>query len=275
MFSNVQTGATPATGQKIGYPFFLPDDSALVFETETRASQSDSVMVTRNGARSEISWVNLGGTPMVTPLYALNGKTAGGAASYLPVLPNSHGIAGGADPQSSYSEAGLDDTTLNYEPTVLPVVAGGYAWVVFTSRRAYGNEIDNTPWNSWPTSYNTKDIADAPTKKLWVAAVNLNAPAGTDPSNPGFYLPAQEIMAGNSRGFWVLDPCKTDGSTCATGDQCCNGYCEPGAGDAGLICTNAPPNNTCSAPQEKCTTAADCCDTTNECVNGFCAIIPR
>jgi hypothetical protein len=274
-FSNVQTVATPATGQRIGYPFFVPDDSALVFETEVRSSQSDTVMVTRNGARSEISWVSLGGTPVVTPLYALNGKTAGGAASYLPVLPNSHGIPGGTDPQSSYDETGWDDTTLNYEPTVLPVVAGGYAWVVFTSRRAYGNEIENTPWNSWPTHYDTKLIADAPTKKLWVAAINLNAPAGTDPSGPAFYLPAQEIMAGNSRGFWVLDPCMADGSSCATGDQCCNGYCEPGAGDAGLICTNAPPNNTCSAPQEHCTTAADCCDTTNQCVNGFCAIVPH
>jgi hypothetical protein len=275
MFSNVQTVAMPASGQKIGYPFFLPDDSALVFETEVRASQSDSVMVTRNGARSEISWVTLGGTPMVTPLYALNGKTGGGAGSYLPVLANNHGIAGASDPQSSYSEVGYDDTTLNYEPTVLPVVAGGYAWVVFTSRRAYGNQIDNVPWRSWPTEYDTKLLSDAPTKKLWVAAIDLNAPAGTDPSNPGFYLPAQEILAGNSRGFWVLDPCRADGSSCATGDQCCNGYCEPGAGDAGLICTNAPPNNTCSAPQEHCTTAADCCDTTNECVNGFCAIIPR
>jgi hypothetical protein len=274
-FSNVQTVATPATGQRIGYPFFLPDDSALVFETEVRSSLTDSVMVTRNGARSEISWVTLGGTPVVTPLYALNGKTPGGAASYLPVLPNSHGIPGGADPQSSYDETGWDDTTLNYEPTVLPVVAGGYAWVVFTSRRAYGNQIDNTPWNSWPTNYNTKLLADAPTKKLWVAAINLNAPAGSDPSNPGFYLPAQEILAGNSRGFWVLDPCRSDGSSCATGDQCCNGYCEPGSGDAGLICSNAPPNNTCSAPQEHCTTAADCCESTNECVNGFCAIIPQ
>ncbi len=34
-----------------------------------------------------------------------------------------------------------DDTTLNYEPTVLPVVSGGYAWVVFTSRRLYGNQL--------------------------------------------------------------------------------------------------------------------------------------
>ena len=76
----------------------------------------------------------------------------------------------------------------------------------------------------------------------------------------------------------MLDPCRADGTSCDTGDQCCNGYCEPGgAADAGgagggLVCTNTPPSSQCSAPQEKCTTAADCCDPTNLCVNGFCAV---
>jgi len=29
------------------------------------------------------------------------------------------------------------------------------------------------------------------------------------------------------RGFWVLDPCKKDGNTCETADQCCGGFCRP------------------------------------------------
>ena len=109
-------------------------------------------------------------------------------------------------------------------------------------------------------------------KKLWVAAINLNAPPGTDPSGPAFYLPAQEILAGNSRGFWVLDPCKVDGTSCESGDQCCNGYCEPNPMQQ-LVCSNTPPA-TCAGVQDKCTTAADCCDTTNLCINGFCAFPP-
>ena len=36
---------------------------------------------------------------------------------------------------------------------------------------------------------------------------------GTDASHPAFYLPAQELLAGNARGFWVLDPCQTDGTS--------------------------------------------------------------
>jgi hypothetical protein len=262
------TVATPASGQRVGYPVFLPGNGGLLFETQVRSGSSDSVMVTRNGARSELWWLNLSGTAMPVPLATLNGK------GYLPIGANDHGSDFNApDPQYSpgSDESMYDDATLNYEPTILPVVAGGYAWVVFTSRRLYGNQLTAVPWQSWPLSYNTRDLGQATVKKLWVAAIDLNAPAGSDPSHPAFYLPAQEILAGNSRGFWVLDPCKPDGSTCSTGDQCCGGYCEPG--DGGLVCQSSPPVGSCSGPQEKCTTAADCCDPTNQCINGFCAQI--
>ncbi len=266
-FSDLLEVASPSGGERIGYPIFLPDDSGLLFETEVRPSQTDSVMVTRNGARSELWWVNLAGTPTPVRLDTLNGIASG--ASYLPVGANNHGIAGASDPQSSYSEVGFDDTTLNYEPTVLPLVAGGYAWVVFTSRRLYGNQLTAVPWQSWPPDYDTTSLAQATVKKLWVAAIDLNAPAGTDVSHPAFYLPAQELLAGNSRGFWVLDPCKQDGQGCQTGDQCCNGYCESNGDAAALSCTSIA--KACSAVQEKCTTSSDCCDTTNSCTAGFCA----
>jgi hypothetical protein len=268
-FSNVQTIDTPVAGQRIGYPVFVPDNSGLVFETEVRSSQSDSVMVTRNGARSELWWISLGPSLAAARLDALNGNGAMG--SYLPVGANNHGIAGASDPQSSYSEMGFDDTTLNYEPTVLPIIAGGYAWVVFTSRRMYGNQLTDVPWKSWPPSYDTTDLDHATVKKLWVAAIDLNPEPGTDPSHPAFYLPAQEILAGNSRGFWVLDPCKQDGTSCESGDQCCNGYCEPNGSGGALVCSNTPPNGQCSGLQEKCASVADCCDASDVCVNGFCA----
>jgi hypothetical protein len=268
-FSNVHTLATPVAGQRIGYPVFLPDNSGIVYETEVRSSQSDTVMVTRNGARSELWWVSLAANAQPVRLDALNGKA--GAASYLPSLPNNHGIAGATDPESSYNETGLDDTTLNYEPTVLPIAVGGKAWVVFTSRRAYGSQLGSVPWRSWPPSYDTTNLAQSPTKKLWVAAIDLGAAPTADPSHPAFYLPAQEILAGNSRGFWVLDPCKQDGQSCQTGDQCCNGYCEANGDGGALVCSNTPPNNQCSKTQEKCKVAADCCDATESCINGFCS----
>jgi hypothetical protein len=264
-FSNVQTLVTPGAGQlRVGYPVFLPDNSGVLFESQVRKGCSDSVMVTRNGTRSELWWVNLNGNAQPVSLATLNGK------GYVPTGGQNHGAGTAADPENcGMNESTFDDTTLNYEPTVLPVVAGGYAWVVLTSRRLYGNELTSTPWKSWPPDYNTQDLNQATVKKLWVAAIDLNAPPGSDPSHPAFYLPAQEILAGNSRGFWVLDPCKADGTSCESGDQCCNGYCEPNSTNQ-LVCSNTPPA-TCSGVQEKCTTAADCCDSTNLCINGFCA----
>ncbi|HEY4122664.1 MAG TPA: hypothetical protein VGM56_32590, partial [Byssovorax sp.] len=270
----------PNTDDRFGYPVFLPDNSGILFEREVRRG-GDNVIVTRNGARSELWWLKLDGTvpANAAPLAALNGTANG--APYLPLGANHHGLPDGAtpvtdvrDPYNADDGAGtFDDTTLNYEPTVLPIVAGGYAWVVFTSRREYGNTLTTPPYQSWPPDYPTQQLAYATTKKVWVAAIDLNAPAGSDPSHPAFYLPAQELLAGNSRGFWVLDPCKMDGATCETGDQCCNGYCEPNGQGGALVCSNMPPNNMCSGHQEKCGTSADCCDPTDQCINGFCAQI--
>jgi hypothetical protein len=190
-------------------------------------------------------------------LDALNGYGASGTA-YLPTGPNNH----------------TSDTTLNYEPTVNPAPSGGYAWVVFTSRRLYGNVATIDPMTSDPRSYKYRDPSQITTKKLWVAAIDLNAPPGTDPSHPAFYLPAQELQAGNARGYWVLDPCHPDGSSCQFGDQCCGGYCQPAGQGGALVCASM--TNTCSQDGEKCATASNCCDPVAQCINGYCATpVPR
>ena len=149
-----------------------------------------------------------------------------------------------------------NDPNLNFAPTVLPLPVGGYFWVVFTSHRSYGNTLpskDNNDQNG----------------KLWVAAIDLDAQDGKDPSHPAFYLDGQEPGADNLRGFWVLDPCKSDGTDCTTGDECCGGFCTQSTPDGPFTCS--PVGNGCSNEFDKCTTAADCCDPLSECINGFCA----
>ena len=81
-----------------------------------------------------------------------------------------------------------DDAVLNYEPTVNPVAGGGYAWVVFTSRRLYGNVATIDPYWSDPR-YHDISRRRRP-KKLWVAAIDLNAKPGHRPEPPGV-LPAR------------------------------------------------------------------------------------
>jgi hypothetical protein len=149
------------------------------------------------------------------------------------------------------------DAQRNYEPFALQVTAGGYFWVVFTSIREYGNTY---------TGANVK-------KQLWVAAISTNPGAGVDPSHPPFYLPNQSATR-NERGFWALQPCLPDGSSCETGDQCCDGFCRPGDPNdpsSPKVC-QPPMTGTCSQIGEKCTMNSDCCDvaTGATCIGGFC-----
>ncbi len=253
-------GLTPA------WPAFFPDNKSMVFHHQSAPGNDPggSDPVTRGGALAQIHWTSASSATGVTPLDNLNGK------GYLPKLAAPSPVACDDDSGliSNISPDHGDDVDMNYEPTVNPVASGGYVWVVFTSRRMYGSVATIPPMCSDPRHVNL--ITNITPKKLWVAAVDLTQAAGKDSSHPAFYLPAQEILAGNSRGFWTLDPCQADGTSCTSGDQCCNGYCEPG-GDGGLICENTPPNSMCSGLGDKCTTAASCCDSTNACINGFCS----
>ena len=254
-----------------GWPAFLPDSNSLVFQTQTAAGSDGNAagaMYTRKGAKGFLSWTNVTDATKVTPLDLLNGKDSTGAV-YLPKLKAPYSLACTADGVAvgAINADHGDDVNMNYEPTVNPAPAGGYAWVVFTSRRMYGNEAVIPPYCSDPRGVNL--VNNITTKKLWVAAIDLSAAPGTDASHPAFYLPAQELLAGNSRGFWVLDPCKSEGSDCSSGDECCDGYCKPDSSGK-LVCSNKPPMSMCSATGDKCTTNADCCSTTNVCIGGFC-----
>ncbi|MFO0594629.1 MAG: hypothetical protein U0228_04980 [Myxococcaceae bacterium] len=253
-FSDYTPVFTPPAGTAV-FPSFLPTGAGVVFELETlsngrfgetRSTCDDPGPCSSIGTRAELWWVELA-SKQAHRLDKLNG------AGYLPTGPDSHG----------------DDATLNYEPTVGPIASGGYAWVIFTSRRLYGNVAVINPWWSDPRWH---DIHATPTtKKLWVAAIDLNAAPGTDPSHPAFYLPAQELLAGNSRGYWSADPCKNDGLSCGSGDECCNGYCSENQ------CSSTPSTGTdggtCAKEFDRCTTDRDCCDVTAICAAGHCATI--
>lgn len=142
-----------------------------------------------------------------------------------------------------------------YQPTFLPVAVGGYFWLVAESERTYGNTLTDT-------NPNTRR------KQLWVSAISTDPQQGTDPSNPGFWLPGQELGNQNMRGAWALDPCKPLGESCEAGFECCEGFCvfDPEVND--YVCGA---QEGCSPSGSACDTAEDCCDTGAQCINGFCA----
>jgi hypothetical protein len=185
---------------------------------------------TDKGAKGDL-YITNGASHTVSRLDALDGYS--GSGTYLPA----------ADPG------------MNFAPTVLPEAVGGYFWVVFTSHRSYGNTLP------------TQDNGDQ-NGKLWVAAVDIAPVEGKDPSHPALYLDGQESGADNLRGFWVLPPCQTTGTTCVSGDECCTGFCRSGDGGSTQC---VPPPSGCSNEYESCTTNADCCDSNDLCINGRCA----
>jgi hypothetical protein len=256
-FSNVRrlyTNADTVNGY-VGWPAWLPDSSGIVFHNTVTVGpdgRNRSPISTWYGSKAQLWITDVPADPSVAPqpiaLHALNGDGPTGTS----ILPVATGVANHAD-----------DDRMNYEPTVNPIASGGYAWVVFTSRRMYGNVAQGDP-------YEAPDGTTAVPKKLWVAAIDLHPTPGTDPSHPAFYLPAQELLAGNMRGFWVVDPCRPDGATCETGDECCGGYCRPGPTGA-LTCGNIKTG--CAMEFERCVTTNDCCGAAQgfECINGFCS----
>jgi hypothetical protein len=143
-------------------------------------------------------------------------------------------------------------------------------WVVFTSRRMYGNIAYDDPWDAEPgpkgcinnTVKCTCTSGTAPTKKLWIAALDGSFTPGTDPSHPAFYLPGQELMAGNSDGYWVASQCVGVGQACSTSDDCCGG-------------TGSAPTTRCSATTSTCQAITACtpldgvCSATSDCCAGL------
>ncbi len=265
---------TDTTNGWVGWPAWTPDSQGIIFHNTVRAATdgngagSTSNLATWHSAEAQLWYTNVppasgtyadgGAAPAAAPTRAnaLNGLDSTGA-SYLP-LP-----ADATNPNETANANHSDDTKYNYEPTINPISSGGYYWVVFTSRRMYGNIAT-------ADAYTTDQSHPIP-KKLWVAAIDINPTPGTDPTHPAFYLPGQELNAPNMRGFWVVDPCRANGSSCETGDECCNGFCRAPDDGGGLVCGDKPPG--CAQALEKCTTTADCCGSgTLICINGTCSV---
>lgn len=217
-----------ATGKVTKYSTFLPDSDLLVLQESQKYDPAHGGMLATRDASG----------------------TYGAADGRLHLID----IAKSGHQELSLANKGNvpSDEDHNYEPFALPIPAGGYYWVVFTSIREYGNVYQGSQVR----------------KQLWVFAVSPGVTG--DPSHPPFYLPNQTASK-NERGFWSLDPCKPKGSSCETGDECCEGFCIPAnASDpsAGKVCGD---KSGCSQVGDKCVTAADCCaGSLATCLGGYC-----
>lgn len=133
-------------------------------------------------------------------------------------------------------------TTDNFQPNFSPFDQGGYFWMMFLSRRDYGNAEVGTRGSG--------------RQQLWVTAIGKQG-AGGDPSQVPYWLPGQDTQSMNIAGYWAPRPCRDDGATCSVGTECCSGTCAPDA-NGDLVCSPPPPDR-CREKNETCSTTQDCC----------------
>jgi hypothetical protein len=226
----VKAAALPAGNQEFGYPSFSPDGSYVAYHTGQFATGCHDGCIDSSPDSGDL-WVS---------------PTAGGTPVRLANID---------DPPNPADHA------TQREPTFCPVTRGGYAWVVFTSMRDWGNAHTGPVING--------------KRRLWVAA--LDTTLGTvDPSHPAFYVEGQGDTP-NMRGFWALNQCiatpkaGATGPACTNGFECCSGFCVNGQ------CAEKS-TLACAGVGEACSAAGDCCNQgATNCVDMICKVndIPK
>ncbi len=148
------------------YPAFAPDNRLVVF---------DRSHCTSGNAKGDECDADTNPDAKLMAVDSING---GGPVELANA--NKPGVADGAT-------TALTNTYPKWNPFVFPInqTGGHLAWVTFSSTRKFG--LRGTP----------------PGTFLWMAAVDLDAPAGSDPSFVPFVLPFQDLATSNHIAQWT------------------------------------------------------------------------
>ncbi len=157
-----------AAGKNRYYPAFSPDGNLLVFNESTCNAGN-------TGSECDAD------TDPTATLYAID-AIAGGTPTAL-VNANAAGVADGAT-------TALTNSFPKWNPFSFRLTSAGgrLAWITFSSTRQYG--LRSPPGNG---------------TLLWMAAIDLDAPAGSDPSFTAFALPFQDFATSNHIAQWTTE----------------------------------------------------------------------
>jgi hypothetical protein len=153
-------------GKNRYYPAYAPDGKLLVFNESTCGNGN-------TGSECD------GDTDPSAKLYAIDGTTGG------TITPLTRAVASGV---ADGATTNLTNSFPKWNPFVFRRDASGgrLAWLTFSSTRKYG--LRSPPGDG---------------TLLWMVAVDLDAPAGTDPSAAAFALPFQDLATSNHIAQWT------------------------------------------------------------------------
>ncbi len=297
----INTYSAGSNGMVMKWPFFEPDSRSVVF-VETSPDEfcpweAYAGMCTGPDCSASTSAVSIDSDveracfQLGDPTQLGYGNGAPTARGYWPGRLQSVDSVSLRKTDLGYLNGGLAtqdpvafaaDDGKAFQPTVLPFAAAGYRWVIFTSTRAYGNQL-----NAVGTHFSCA------TSLLWMAALD-DSPAGAiDRSHPAFLVTGQNMRSIlsaatsapygrhyiNERGFVVPTPCRGEHEACSVNADCCDGTGAAPSRACRLNTDTDPPSRSCEAVTsciavgDACTTSADCCGNT-PCVAGVCSAAP-
>ncbi len=215
------------------------------FDAASNTVSNQSIIVPQAGAQGRPAYPSFSpGSEWIAFGRPTSGSRSTGNGDLWLVAPDGSGL-------KQLFTASNDNKSFN--PVFAPLRAGGYFWLVYITRRDYGNRLNG-----------------ANRQQLWITAID-DPPVAGDPSHPPFYIRGQEDCGKSENAYYALDPCKQIGEDCTSGVDCCNGTCvkDPNTGE--YVCGQPPDPGECSQDGNSCQTDADCCNApTSKCIDGFC-----
>jgi hypothetical protein len=272
----LNTYTSAGTGTPMKWPFFESDSRSLLYvETDPAeycsAADSGNAIIVNSDIKRACFQASYGSMSPTT-----RGYWPGKIYSIDTASSNPSGTRVELAKLNDAEDATDDD--LAYQPTALPFSAGGYRWVIFTSPRAYGNQLNARNATGLTATHFT-----CAASMLWVSALTDTPANGTDRSNPAFLLPGQNMGLAtsvnhyiNERGYLVPTQCKNSGASCTTDDDCCGSDTSPPTAacraPSGWTPASGPPAKTCAATGGTCSNAGGSCNSPADCCNSVACV---
>ena len=127
------------------------------------------------------------------------GQAMGNASNSLWLIPS----AGGQMPTelvAANQAVGMGNSWPKWAPTS----GGGRLWLAFSSIRDYGHILDQDQASVCLDPPECSRTGADARPQLWITGIDPNAPPGSDPSAPAFWLPYQDLDSGNHIPYWAV-----------------------------------------------------------------------